>query len=124
MKAAAVCHPLATSPPKNEAWPSRSLRWKGCRSNSSANRMISGPESVNVPRKCCCPLVKSSRYFNDCLSWGRFRVQSRAPVRSYGRQEPFLDVSQGSEVVHLQALRVVAGAGLLFKQEEEFHQRQ
>ncbi len=82
-----------------------------------------GPESVNVPRKCCCPLVKSSRYFNDCLSWAVFRVQSRAPGRSPGRQEPFVDVSQGSEVVHLQALRVVAGAGLLFKQEEEFHQR-
>src|SRR6185437_3301631 len=79
MKAAAVCHPLATSPPKNEAWPSRSLRWKGCRSNSSANRMISGPESVNVPRKCCCPLVKSSRYFNDCLSWAVFACSPARP---------------------------------------------
>ena len=41
MVSAAVCQPLAASPPKNVPSAAASSRWNGCGSNAAANALMS-----------------------------------------------------------------------------------
>src|SRR5204862_1657405 len=62
MVTAAVCQPLAASPPKIVSRAASSSRWNGCGSNSAAKALIRSLSIGSGPERKVCPTAKSSRY--------------------------------------------------------------
>ena len=58
---AALCEPLAASPPKKDRAPSASSRWNGCGSNSPAKRLMSSVPTRRVADPKTAPTLRSSR---------------------------------------------------------------
>src|SRR5205807_2509848 len=61
MVSAAVCQPLAASPPKIVRLAAASSRWKGCGSNSAAKLLIRSGSTRIRPEPKVCPTAKSSK---------------------------------------------------------------
>ncbi len=59
---AAVCQPLATSPPKMLPAAASSSRWNGCGSKSAANALMRSRSTVTDSEWKVWPTVRSSRY--------------------------------------------------------------
>src|SRR5262245_24506468 len=67
MVTAAVCHPLATSPPKKVPAAAFSSVWNGCGSYCDAKALIVSAVSVTDPDLNFCPTAKSSQYLSSAI---------------------------------------------------------
>src|SRR5262245_48000765 len=67
MVRAAVCQPLATSPPKKVPAAAFSSVWNGCGSYCDAKALIVSAVSVTEPDLNFCPTAKSSQYRSSAI---------------------------------------------------------
>src|SRR5262245_30605465 len=67
MVRAAVCHPLATSPPKKVPAAAFSSVWNGCGSYCDAKALMVSAVSVTDADLNCCPTAKSSQYRSSAI---------------------------------------------------------
>src|SRR5262245_64081737 len=67
MVRAAVCHPLATSPPKKVPAAAFSSVWNGCGSYCDAKALMVSAVSVTELDLNFCPTAKSSQYRTSAI---------------------------------------------------------